>query len=55
MKFNASKSKAMVIARKRSQDEIKIFLNNRSLEQVTEMKYLGIHFDSRLSFNKHFQ
>lgn len=55
MKFNASKSKAMVIARKRSQDEIKIFLNNRSLEQVTEMKYLGIHFDSRLSFNKHIE
>jgi hypothetical protein len=53
MKFNASKSKAMVIARKRSQDEIKIFLNNRSLEQVTEMKYLGIHFESRISFNKH--
>jgi hypothetical protein len=54
MKFNTSKSKAMVIARKRSQDEIKIFLN-RSLEQVTEMKYLGIHFDSRLSFNKHIE
>jgi len=53
MKFNASKSKVMVIARKRSQDEFKISLNNRSLEQVTEMKYLGIHFDSRLSFNKH--
>ena len=53
MKFNASKSKVMVIARKRSQDEFKISLNNRSLEQVTEMKYLRIHFDSRLSFNKH--
>jgi hypothetical protein len=55
MKFNASKPKAMVIRRKRNQDEIKIFFNNRSLEQVTEMKYLAIHFDSRLSFNKHIE
>jgi hypothetical protein len=28
MKFNESKSKAMIIARKRSQYKIKIFLNN---------------------------
>jgi hypothetical protein len=40
----------MITARKRSQDEIKIFLNNSRLGQVTEMKYLGIYFDSRLSF-----
>jgi hypothetical protein len=53
MKFNESKSKAMITARKRRQDEIKIFLNNRRYEQVTEMKYLGIYFDSSLSFYKH--
>jgi len=51
MKFN--KSKAMIMARKRSQDYIKIFLNNRRLEQVTEMKYLGIYFDSSLSFYRY--
>jgi hypothetical protein len=47
MQFNESKYKAMLITRKRSRDDIHIFLNNRRLEQVTEMKYLGIYFDSR--------
>ena len=46
MKFNDSKSKAMLIARKRRLDEIQIYLNNKRLEQVNVMKYLGIHFDS---------
>ena len=55
MKFNESKSKAMLITRKRKQGVIKIFLNNKSLEQVNVMKYLGIHFDSRLSFYKHIE
>jgi hypothetical protein len=45
----------MIIARKRSQDEIKIFLKNSRSEQVTEMKHLGIYFDSRLSFYKHIE
>jgi hypothetical protein len=54
MKFNETKSKAIIIARQRSQDEIKIFINNRRLEQVTEIKYLGIYFDSSLSF-KHIE
>jgi hypothetical protein len=43
----------MLITRKRSNDVINIYLNNRRLEQVTEMKYLGIYFDSRLTFHKH--
>jgi len=53
MQFNKSKSKAMLITRKRSNDNINIYLNNRRLEQVKDMKYLGIYFDSRLTFNKH--
>ena len=55
MKVNESKSKAMTITRKRRLDKINIFLNNRSLEQVYVMKYLGIHFDSRLLFYKHIE
>jgi hypothetical protein len=55
MKFNESKSKAMIITRKRRLDQINIFLNNSSLEQVDVMKYLGIHFDSRLLFYKHIE
>jgi hypothetical protein len=54
MKFSEPKSKAM-ITRKRKQDKINIFLNNRRLEQVDVMKYLGIHFDSRLLFYKHIE
>jgi ribonuclease HI len=53
MQFNDSKSKAMLITRKMSREDIHIFINNRRLEQVTEMKYLGIYFDSRLEFYKH--
>jgi len=53
MNFNESKSKAMIITRKRSRDKVNIFLNNGSLEQVELMKYLVIHFDSRLLFYKH--
>jgi hypothetical protein len=55
MKFNETKSKSMIIRRKRRLDKINIFLNNRSLEQVDVMKYLGIHFDSRLLFYKHIE
>ena len=53
MQFNDSKSKAMLITRKRRQDDINILLNNRRLAQVTEIKYLAIHFDSKLKFNSH--
>jgi hypothetical protein len=53
MQFNEFKSKAMLISRKRSNDNINIYLNNRRLEQVKEIKYLGIYFGRRLTFNKH--
>ena len=52
-KFNETKSKAMLITRKRNLESINIYINNRRLEMVKEMKYLGIHFDNRLTFNKH--
>ena len=55
MQFNESKSKAMLITRKRRRDDINIYLNNRRLERVTDIKYLGIHFDSRLTFQKHIE
>ncbi len=53
MQFNETKSKAMMITRKRNIDNINIYINNRRLETVKEMKYLGIYFDNRLTFNKH--
>jgi len=55
LQFNESKSKDMLITRKRSNDVINIYLNNRRLKQVKEMKYLGIYFDSCLTFHKHIE
>jgi hypothetical protein len=51
MQFNESKSKAMLITRKRNTESINIYINNRRLEIVKEIKYLGIYFDNRLTFN----
>jgi hypothetical protein len=55
MKFNELKSKTMLIARKRKRnlEGINIYLNNRRLEQVKEMKYLGVYLDNKLNFHKH--
>ena len=53
MLFNDTKSKAMLITRKRKNENINIYLNNRRLEVVKGLKYLGISFDSRFKFDKH--
>jgi len=55
MQFHETKSKAMLISRKRNNENINIYLNNRRLELVKEMKYLGTYFDSQLTIDKHFQ
>jgi ribonuclease HI len=48
-----AKENKMLTNRKRNNENINIYLNNRRLEVVEEMKYLGIYFDSRLTFDKH--
>jgi hypothetical protein len=53
IQFNETKSKAMLITRKRNTESINIYINKRRLQIVKEMNYLGIHFDNRLSFNTH--
>jgi len=40
---------------KSHRENINIYLNNKRLEQVMEMKYLGIYFDIRLNFHKHIE
>jgi len=47
----------MLIARKKKshRENINIYLNNKGLEHVKEMKYLGICFDNRLNFHKHME
>lgn len=38
MQFSENKSKAMLITRKRNSENINIYLNNRRLDVVKEMK-----------------
>ena len=53
--FNENKSKAMLITRWRRKEkkEIEIYINNKTLQQVNNLKYLGIMFDSKLLFRDH--
>jgi hypothetical protein len=55
MKFNENKPKVLLVTTKTSRDNrtLNIYLNNNYLEQVSELKYLVIYFDSRLSFIIH--
>jgi len=53
--FNEAKSKTMLISRRKREEakEIKIYLNNKPIKQVTTMKYLGIVIDDKLKFSQH--
>jgi hypothetical protein len=43
----------MVISRKRRENkDVSIYLNNKPLEQVNTIKYLGIIIDSKLNFRE---
>jgi hypothetical protein len=55
MQFNENKSKVLLVTTKTSEANgtLNIYLNNKRLEQVSELKYLGIYFDSRFSFDRH--
>jgi len=50
--FNEEKSKVMLILRRKRKKnkEFNIHLNNKPLQQVTTMKYLGIIIDSKFKF-----
>ena len=55
LKFNEHKSKVMLMSRRKRKEnkEIEIYLNNKKLEQVNSIKYLGIIFDSKITFREH--
>lgn len=57
LEFNDNKSKVLLISRKRKvkNKEIKIYLNYKRLEQVQELKYLGIYLDEKFNFGTHVQ
>jgi hypothetical protein len=53
--FNNQKSKVMVVTgrKRRGKTEVYIYLNNKPLEQINSIKYLGITIDSKLNFREH--
>jgi len=54
IKFNENKSKAMLIRRKRKENKaIAVYLNNKRLEQVQKIRYLGITIYSEINFRDH--
>ena len=55
LKFNEHKSKVILMSRRKRKVEkkIEIYLNNKILEQVSSTKYLGIIFDSKITFQDH--
>ena len=55
MHFNENKFKVLLVKTKTSGDNrtLNIYLNNKRLERVSELKYLEIYFDSRFSFDRY--
>ena len=55
MHFNENKSKVLLVTTKTSGDNrtLNIYLKNKRLQQVSELKYLGIYLDSKFSFDRH--
>jgi len=55
IKCNDTKSKVMFVSRRKHKENknITVYLNNKPLEQVTQMKYLGIILDQKFRFDEH--
>jgi len=53
--FNKQKSKVMMISRRKRRENkyVFIYLNNKLLEHVNTIKYLGIIIDNKLNFREH--
>ncbi|XP_072051476.1 uncharacterized protein [Amphiura filiformis] len=53
MEFHPSKCQVVRITNKRKPIIGSYIIHNHTLEEVTSAKYLGVHIDSKLSFNTH--
>lgn len=53
LRFNTSKSKIMVISRKRTRPVCSITIDGQQLEEVSSIKYLGVTISSDLSWGLH--
>ena len=54
-KFNDKKSKVILVSRRKRKENknVTVYLNNKPLEQVTQMKYLGIILGQKFRFQEH--
>ena len=55
IRFNDEKSKVMLVTRRKRKEprDIKVYLNNSLLQQLSTMKYLGIILDYIFTFKEH--
>ena len=55
IRFHKEKFKAMLVSRRKRKDPkvIKVYINNKSLEQAIMIKYLGIIIDHKFRFKEH--
>ena len=55
IQFHEKKSKIMIISKRRAihKEKISIYLNYKQLEQVCDIKYLGVHIDHKFKFYNH--
>jgi hypothetical protein len=53
--FNENKSKVMLTTRRKRKETkaLAVYLNNKRLEQVQKIRYLGIIIDSKINFREH--
>jgi cbb3-type cytochrome oxidase subunit 1 len=53
--FSQEKSKIMLMTRRKRKEQkvIAVYLNNKIIPQVNNLKYLGIIFDCKLTFKEH--
>jgi len=54
-KFNDKKSKVILVSRRKRKGNknLTVYLNHKPLDQVTQMKYLGIILDHKFRFQEH--
>jgi len=53
LSINYNKTKFMIISSEKAPHNLKISIEKHKIEEVSEMKYLGITFDNKLSRKPH--
>ncbi len=53
LKFSVPKTQYMVFTKKKKMEQMTLELYDQLLERVTELKYLGLIFDEKLTWKRH--